>query len=55
MEVIVNKNRSINISTYYYECNMIKELFNMNLITLDEYSKIIDIISDIYKDCLYNA
>lgn len=51
----MDKNKSKHSSAYYYELNMLKELLNMNLISFDEYTKIIDIISDSYKDYLYNA
>ncbi len=48
----MNKNNLVSCSSYYFECNMVKQLLNMSLISFNEYKKIMKVISDSYKEIL---
>ena len=43
----------INNSAFYYNVNMLRHLLKMNLITEDEYNRIVRISSEYYSTKIY--
>lgn len=43
----------INSTAFYYSVNMLRNLLKMNLITDDEYNKIVSITSEYYDTKIY--
>ena len=52
IEIAKNK-EDINNSAFYYSVNMLRHLLKMNLITEDEYNRIVRISSEYYSTKIY--
>ena len=51
----MNKSRAIKNSEHYYELNMLKLLFKMNLLTEEEYKCVVKIVLEESENILLTA
>lgn len=49
----MKNNEDINNAAFYYSVNMLRQLLNMNLITENEYNRIVRISSEYYGTEIY--